>query len=41
MRGKSWPEPIPRSMPNIDGGVTRAPELGTMSLLRNQTASMA
>ena len=28
-------------MPNIDGGVTRAPELGTMSVLRNHTASMA
>ncbi len=41
MRGKSSPAPIPRSMPSIDGGVTRAPELLTMSALRNHTASMA
>ena len=41
MRGKSLPAPMPRSMPSIDGGVTRAPELLTMSALRTHTASMA
>ena len=39
--GKSLPDPMPRSIPNSDGDEMRAPELGTMSALRNHTASMA
>jgi hypothetical protein len=41
MRGNWWPTPMPRSVPNTDGGFTRAPPVGTMSVLRNHTASMA